>query len=684
MAEAVAQAIATDEVLVAEAGTGTGKTFAYLVPALLSGTTVLVSTGTRNLQDQLFHRDLPAVCRALGIQPRVALLKGRANYVCLYHLRRNLAEGRFERREDSAVLRRIDQFARVSSTGDRAQAPGIAEDSPVWQRATSTQDNCLGQECPDLAQCFLFRARQAAQTADVLIVNHHLFCADLALRDEGISELLPSVRALIFDEAHQLPDIATQFFGRAISTRQITEFARDLLRAGLEEAADAADWRMISGTLDNEARGLRACLEGVGRRDGDRLSADPLFGAALQSLCSGLTHVGAVVDQAAERGREMARLSMRAADLAARLMRWRSAVFSISDRGGAASPIEMGESAGTEAPGQAGFAASDRGSPQDKSRPPLTDEAAIHWAELTANALVLHSTPLSLADTFRRHLESTPRAWIFASATLAVNGRFEHFTKPLGLEQARCERWDSPFNFEQQAMVWVPDDCGDPGAPMYADRVAETAVAAVRANRGRAFLLCTSLRMVDQLASRLERWLKQLPHSDPAASIELLIQGSASRTALVERFRKSVAPVLIGSASFWEGVDVVGEQLSLVLIDKLPFAPPDDPVLRARSESLRRSGGDPFSELQLPAAALLLKQGAGRLIRSETDRGLIVICDERIVRRSYGRVLLKSLPSMRMTRSKDEALSWLGQAAGTGSAENLPPASPRLGLGGLG
>jgi len=648
MAGAVGQAILDNAVLVAEAGTGTGKTYAYLVPALLSGGTTLVSTGTRTLQDQLFHRDLPAVCQALGIHPRIALLKGRANYVCLYHLRRNLAEGRFERREDIAVLRRIDRFARVSATGDRAQAPGIAEESPAWLRATSTRDNCLGQDCPDLSQCFVFRARQAAQTADVVVVNHHLFCADLALRDEGVSELLPSVRTLIFDEAHQLPDVATQFFGRAVSSRQLNDFSRDLAKAGLSEAADATDWRALGLGLEDEVRGLRLQADGIGRRDSERLAHDPPFMAASGSLSANLARVVEVIQRFAERGRELTRLAARGAALFVRFERWRSAVA-----GGP--PPEAGPEAEQEELGE-----------------------SIHWAEFSHTGFVLHSTPLSLAATFRRHVEGTPRAWVFASATLAVNGRFDHFTATLGLDKARCERWDSPFDFQRQSLIWVPRECGDPSAPGFAQRVADLALVLIRANLGRAFLLCTSLRMVEQLSSRLGQALNAVAPTDPDASIELLVQGSASRSVLLERFRSARAPVLIGSASFWEGVDVVGDQLSLVLIDKLPFAPPDDPVLRARSDAMRKAGGDPFGQLQLPSAALLLKQGVGRLIRSERDRGLVVMCDERLLKRSYGRVLLRSLPPMPVTQDRGEALGWLSREPARASPEDLPPASATL------
>jgi ATP-dependent DNA helicase DinG len=691
MARAVGETVAASGMLVAEAGTGTGKTYAYLVPALLAGGPVLISTGTRNLQDQLFRRDLPEVCKSLQIPLRLALLKGRANYVCLHHLKRNLQEGRFERREDIAVLRRIERFARVSASGDRSEAPGIPEESPAWARATSTRDNCLGQDCPELSQCFVFKARQAAQAADVLVVNHHLFCADLALRDEGISDLLPTVRTLVFDEAHQLPEVASQFFGRAVSSRQLIEFARDLLRAGLEEAADGSDWRLLAAELEGAVQTLRAqAPAGPGRRDLERLRHDGGFLSALEMLTQRLRAAVLTVQQAAERGRELARLGERGVELATRLERWWAGVSLDSNGTGASQagsvraaapadgrseraptdPVPVAGSEGGREPAQSALASDE------------SDGPSILWAEFSQVGVILHSTPLSLAASFRRHLQSTPRAWVFASATLAVNGRFDHFNASLGLSEARCERWDSPFDFKRQSLLLVPRECGDPAAADFPARVSALAWKLLCANRGRAFLLCTSLRMVDQLAQLLGSRVADAGLAGPGSRMELLVQGTASRSAQLERFREARAPILIGSASFWEGVDVVGDQLSLVLIDKLPFAPPDDPVLRARSDALRKEGGDPFNQLQVPAAALLLKQGVGRLIRSEQDRGLIAICDERLLTRSYGGTLLRSLPPMPVTRDSAAAIDWITRTPGAESTEQLPPTTPAIDLSG--
>jgi len=661
MALAVARAIAcaglhsgpadpeASATLVAEAGTGTGKTFAYLVPALLSGGRILISTGTRNLQDQLYHRDLPRVRDALGVGVTTALLKGRSNYVCRHHLRRNLEEGRFERREDIAVLRRIERFAAISGSGDRSEAPGIAEDAPAWARATSTRENCLGQDCPQLADCFVFRARQAAQQADIVVVNHHLFCADLALRDEGVSELLPTTDALIFDEAHQLPEIATQFFGRSVSTRQLVDFARDLLRIGIADARDAADWAAASSAIEQGVRVLRLAGGRPGRLDARQLRVHAALRSAVADVVATLPM--RLLEAAAERSRDLARLAGRARELAHRLQHW----LAMLD----------GETA-PAAPGGVG----------DAEMPTGADEAspAILWAEVHQTGVTLHETPLSVAATFRRHREAAARAWIFTSATLAVAGRFDHFVTAMGLEGARTLRWDSPFDFANHALLYVPRDCGDPASPDFARRVADAAWPLIQANGGRAFVLCTSLRMVEQQATLLGARIR-----DAGTDIELLVQGQASRLALIERFRALRSPVLVGSASFWEGVDVAGAQLSLVVIDKLPFAAPDDPILRARIDAMRSAGGDPFRQIQLPAAAMALKQGAGRLIRSEADRGVLAICDERLLGKSYGASLVKSLPPFRLTRDEREALDFCLASSGAPltatpatSADRLP------------
>ena len=648
LAAHIAGAIEDRAVLVAEAGTGTGKTFAYLVPTLLSGGRVLLSTGTRNLQDQLFSRDLPQVLAALGVRAQVALLKGRSNYVCRYHLRQNLAGGRFARREDIGQLRRIERYAAVSASGDRSAMASVAEDAPVWSMATSTRENCLGQECPDWAECFVVRARQAAQRADVVVVNHHLFCADLALRDEGIADLLPSTDVLVFDEAHQIAEVATQFFGSAVSTRALIELARDLLRAGMAEARDAADWTELSRSLEQAVRELRLAAGAPGRLAAQAAVARAALLESIGACAQRLSSVARVLEQASGRGAELERCALRVAELRARLEAWTVAARAhggVRDDGAHADPRGEAGDSGRDPPDHAGSVRGDD-APE-----------GVAWADIHAGGVTLHWTPLSVAEPFRRHMGERPRAWVFVSATLALGGTMTHFIDAIGAQGARAFVWQSPFDFQRQALLWIPQGIGQPSAPGFVDRAFDAIWPVLAANRGRAFVLCTTLRMVEQFASRIRDALE----GGRAEGLELLVQGQASRAELLERFRQLAAPVLVGSASFWEGVDVPGRQLSLVVIDKLPFAPPDDPVLGARIAAARRAGKEPFRALQLPAAAMALKQGAGRLLRSETDRGLLVVCDERLAQRSYGRELLASLPPFARTRSFDEALAFVSQ-----------------------
>lgn len=653
MAAAVADAIEQRATLVAEAGTGIGKTWAYLVPALLDGQRLLVSTATRQLQDQLASKDLPEVAAALGVAPQVAVLKGRANYICHHHLRRALADGRFERREDIAVLRRIERFAAISDTGERAAVPGVAEDAPAWTLATSTRENCLGQECDDHARCFVFRARQRAQQADVVVVNHHLFCADLALRDEGVAELLPTTHAVVFDEAHQLPEIASRFLGTSLSTRQVAELARDATRAGLAEAPDAADWWAMLHAIEQALRELRAVAGPVGRSDAARLRRLEALPGALDTLAACLDGLERTSGAAGPRGRDLARIALRAREARWRLARWRVALWpqaGAAEPPGDAAPPAVGWDAGEAAP--TAVPAGD-----EAHQAPWGEAPVVAWSEQHGASLTLHLTPLSVAHAFRAHRAAPPRAWVFVSATLTVAGRFDWFASRLGLEDAATLAVDSPFDYATQSLLWVPQGLGEPSQPGFADRAAAATLPMIRANRGRAFVLCTSLRMVDAFAERLAALEREVP------GLELLVQGRASRRELLERFRVAPAPVLIGSATFWEGVDVRGDQLSLLVIDKLPFGVPDDPLLQARLAAARAAGEDGFATVQIPEAAMALKQGVGRLIRSETDRGLLVVCDERLLTKGYGRRLLASLPAFPVAREAAEALAFVDPAA---------------------
>ncbi len=638
MTAAIADAIDEAATLVVEAGTGTGKTFAYLVPALLSARRILIATGSKTLQDQLFGRDLPAVREALGVPVTVALLKGRANYLCRHRIRRHLDEGRFESRDGGVQLRRIDRHAQLSEDGDRAGVVGVPEDSPVWPLATSTRDNCLGQDCGDFERCFVFKARQTAQLADVVVVNHHLFCADLALRDEGVSELLPSTDAIIFDEAHQLPAVASDFFGATVSTRQLLELARDVEACGLAEARDAGDWSKTSRDLEQALRELRLAAGTEPRRiDGPGLRQARTLVSAITAVATCLDALGRMLGPAADRGRDLRQCHTRWQQLDERLLRWLRGVDPTCVHG-----LAEADRIGTD----------DEGGPDVASADEAVDGPQVDWLEIHGSGVTLHSTPLSIAVRFAAHRAGRPRAWIFCSATLAIAGRFDHFQAALGLDDARGFVWPSPFDFGRQALLYVPPMLPAPADTGFAPALAEAIWPLLVANRGRAFILCTTLRMVGAMGRLLQERV-----GATGEPLDLLVQGAMPRAEMLDSYRRLPAPVLVGSASFWEGVDVPGRQLSLVVIDKLPFAPPDDPVLRARIDASRRSGRDPFRDLQLPQAALMLKQGAGRLIRSEQDHGVLVIGDERLASRGYGRTLVKSLPPFARTRDPAVALA---------------------------
>ena len=662
LAASVARAIAGRGTLVAEAGTGTGKTFAYLVPLLQAGGRALISTGTRHLQDQLHDRDLPAVRAALGLSVSTAILKGRSNYVCRYHLERNLADGRFPDPGIPDRLRTIRIFAGSSDTGDRAACPDLGEDDPAWAWATSTRENCLGQDCPEHRGCFVFEARRRAMQADVVVVNHHLFCADLALRDEAVAELLPNADAVVFDEAHQLPETATAFFGESVSTRQLLDLSRDLVRAGRIGAPDGADWRALADRLEHSVRELRLAFEPPAVRvRGPTRGAAPRRASleqlreiaalpdALDAVLADLVSVSAIVAANAGRSPDLDRCGLRAAELCERAQRWGAAL------GGAAPGAAAPHGADEDAPEPPGDEAPRAAAPAEAAD---ADTPSVVWAETVGPQATLRRTPLSVAGPFERHRAGPPRAWIFVSATLSVGEDFGHFVDALGLRDARCERWESPFDFARQAALWVPRGIGEPGAPGHAARLVDAAWPLVVANGGRAFVLCTTLRAVRECAERIAARI-----ADEGVGLRLLVQGDASRAALLARFRDPGAPVLVGSAGFWEGVDVAGDALSLVVIDKLPFAPPDDPVVKARSDAMRRAGRDPFSALHLPAAALALKQGAGRLIRTEDDRGVLVVGDERLITRGYGRLLLRGLPPFARVERVQDALAFLPDSA---------------------
>jgi ATP-dependent DNA helicase DinG len=665
MAQAIQQAIRDAGTVVLEAGTGVGKTAAYLVPALLEGGKVIVSTGTKALQDQLYQKDLPAVRDALAVPIKTALLKGRANYLCWHHLdRTNQDATLLGSRQEVRDLGVINRFIHLTPTGDKAECMEVPEHAAIWSRVTSTRENCLGSDCKQYADCFVVKARREAQDADVVVVNHHLFFADLMLKEEGVPELLPQAQTIVFDEAHQLPDTATLFFGDSVSVAQVLDLVRDTLAIGQAQARDALNWNDVLAPMERAARDLRLCFGQASQRlSHAQLGADHPLLPAIEALKETVLEVREALHTHADRSPDLVQLHRRADALMQKLVIW--------------------------------------GSPSRQSEPELC------WVDVGTHGVQLHRTPISVADVFRRqrlgpenelgepgagqaatsaavvlddddwaasmaradplaalddpddHEKGAPadrprQTWVFTSATLAVKQDFSHFTEALGLQDAHCQSWSSPYDYPQQAMLYVPTGLPAPSDAGHTDAVVDAALPLIRANRGRAFVLCTSLRAVARAAERLK--LQLAACGDP---LPVLQQGEIPRPALLDAFRRAGNAVLVGSHSFWEGIDVKGDALTLVVIDKLPFAPPDDPVLAKRLELLAQQGGNPFMAHQVPQAIIALKQGAGRLIRGETDHGVLMICDARLVEKPYGRRIWQSLPPFKRTRVEQEALDFL-------------------------
>ena len=605
MADLIAEVLATGEKLVCEAGTGTGKTFAYLVPILESGRKTIVSTATKTLQDQLFHRDLPVVLAALGNGADVALLKGRANYVCRHRLERAAGDPQLDSRA-SVHLAAITAWAATSASGDIGELPGVPEDSPVWPFATSTPENCLGQSCALYERCFVVRARRRAIGADLVVVNHHLLFADLALREEGFGELLPTAQAIVLDESHQLPEIASSFFGHALSSRQLRDLARDARSAQEREAPDMPELRQAVLELESATRAVATSFgTAAGRHDGAALRRASAVTPAFQGLGAALAALNARLELGAARGEELEHCAKRGLDLAARLAIYLAA-----------------------------------------------DDDWVRWVEVTSRGFVLHATPLSIADHFQARTANYAAAWIFTSATLSVGGSFVHFERQLGLTDVREALWQSPFDYAGQALMYLPRlDC-EPNSPGYADAVSGLVERVTALSGGRTFVLFTSYRALEICAARLTASL----------AYPVLVQGSAPRATLLREFTRLGDAVLLGTSTFWEGVDVRGDALSCVIIDKLPFAPPDDPITSARTKALQQAGGNAFYDYQVPQAVIALKQGAGRLIRDVTDRGVLVLCDPRLVTRAYGKIFLQSLPPMPVTFDLAAVAAFFGVA----------------------
>lgn len=620
LARAVAEAVESRSALVAEAGTGTGKTFAYLVPLLLSGARALVSTATKNLQDQLFLRDLPRLRDALGVPARIALLKGRASYLCLHRLKLARQELTLPDRWAMRQLGRIEQWSTATRSGDLAEIDGLDERSSVIPLVTSTRDNCLGAECPDHRSCHVMKARREAMAADLVVVNHHLFFADLALRDSGVSELLPTVDVAVFDEAHQLSEVGVQFLGHTLGTSQLAELARDMLAAGLRLARGMADWQALGGAIEHAARELRLAIAeaaGVGARAQGRQR---------------LRWDAAGDDEGVQQALARVITALEAAELALR-------------------PL------GVSAPDLARLA--ERASQLRQVARPFGSEAPagqVRWIDLGLHQARLVESPLDIREALGEQRAAGAKAWIFTSATLGDDERLSWFCEPAGLDDARRLRLDSPFDYVRHARLFVPSPFPRPNEAGHPRAVGTLAARLAAGLGGRCFVLTTTLRAMESIAEELRGRLAQA-----AEPIEVLVQGSAPKRQLMQRFVDGPRAVLVGSQSFWEGIDVPGDALQCVVIDKLPFPPPNDPLVEARVRRLEAEGRSGFNEFFVPEAAVSLKQGAGRLIRSETDRGLLVVCDPRLATMGYGRRLRQALPAMPMLGSFDEVRDWLAK-----------------------
>ncbi len=598
LCDAIDDAIESGATLVAEAGTGIGKTFAYLVPALLSGKKIIISTGTRHLQDQLFHTDLPRVIKALSVQSTSALLKGRSNYLCLHRLKLAPHLG-FINRETRSLLTEVDQWSRLTQSGDVSELTSLAEDSYIWPMVTSTAENCLGGECDSWEKCFIVNARKEAQAADVVVINHHLLLADMTLKNEGFAELLPNADAFIIDEAHQLYDVAARFFGNTVSSRQLISLVRDTIAEQVNDASDMAELRDYADALEKAAGDFRITLGEAGLRETWlKVQNKPAVKQSLESLTTTLEDLISALKTAAERARGLEQCYERAQNIMLRLKSFLS--------------IKTAED---------------------------EQNAAILWYETYPKSFMLHATPIDVASIFQAHTDNFSNSWIFTSATLQVNKQFTHFANNIGLENYQSGVWDSPFNYQKQSLLYLPDNLPQPSEPAYTKQLMQAAVPVLHASQGRAFVLFTSYYAM----YKARDYLKQmLPY-------ELLVQGDLPKHQLLEKFRQADNAILLGTSSFWEGVDVRGESLSCVIIDKLPFASPGDPVMQARIDAIKQNGGQPFMEFQVPQAVITLKQGVGRLIRDVNDTGVLMIGDPRLKQKSYGRIFLNSLPSMPVT-----------------------------------
>lgn len=606
MAVAIAQSIEAKEHVIVEAGTGTGKTFAYLIPAILSGKKVIVSTGTKNLQDQLFNKDVPLIRQALTVPFAAALLKGRANYLCTYRLEIAIHSNLGFSREEADALGKIKKWSKSTRTGDTADMHEVMESNPVWQQATSTRENCLGQDCPEYAECFLMKARKKAQEAHLIVVNHHLLCADWSIRETGFGELLPNADVVIIDEAHQLADTASNFLGISLGSKQISDLAKDALMEYFQDASDMPDLRVASENLDHEIKDMRLAF-GMDMRRGDweDIQGNPKIMDGLVRL---QTHLEALADQlelASVRSKGLESCFKRAEEL------------------------------------------------EEQFKNILNDNSGkwVRWYETHKKSFTLSLTPLDVAAEFKAFMAQHSASWVFTSATLSVAQKFDYFSRNLGLGETKSYTWESPFDFPAQSLFYHPKGLPQPNSPDFVEHIVNVAIPVINASKGRTFFLFTSHRALQAAAKILAKKIKY----------PILIQGDKPKAVLLDEFKRIGNAVLLGTSSFWEGIDVRGDALSTVIIDKLPFSSPGDPVLKARLDAMEKQGRKPFVEYQLPTAVISLRQGIGRLIRDVNDRGVLLLCDPRLLKKSYGHMFLNSVPAMRRTRDIKEVEAFFAE-----------------------
>ena len=606
MAEAISNAIELKRHFIAEAGTGTGKTFAYLVPAIFSGKKIIVSTGTKNLQDQLFNKDLPLIRKAVKTPFIAALLKGRSNYLCTLRLKNAMTSNLGFSKEDAAALAKINTWAKRTKTGDTSEMSGVSESDPVWYQATSSADNCLGQECADYADCFLVKARKKALECDILVVNHHLLCADWSIRESGFGELLPNVDVVILDEAHQLADTASNFLGITIGSKPLLDLAQDALIEYFKDATDLPELRRTAEELTHQVKELRLTF-GVELKRGDwrELETNPDIMTGLSTTQKNLQNLTAQLELASVKTKGLENCFKRAETLLEQL------TLVLKDNNG----------------------------------------KWIRWYEIHRKSFTLSRTPLDIANEFKLFMQQHKATWIFTSATLSVANKFDHFAQNLGLTDADTASWNSPFDYASQSLFYHPKGLPHPSDSQFIPLIVEFALPVLQASKGRAFFLFTSHRALKQAEELLKHRL----------NYPLLVQGDRPKALLLEQFKKTGNAVLLGTSSFWEGVDVRGEALSCVIIDKLPFASPGDPVLKARLDAMTQQGKNPFFEYQVPAAVIALRQGIGRLIRDETDRGVLMVCDPRLLKRAYGQQFLDSVPPMRRSRELPDVQAFFAE-----------------------